>query len=161
MGTHFQKISVPREQHGRAGNLDKLSQNVGASRIVKEGSEFRLLKSKFGGSTETESATWVPLESFPHLQQHRWIEPGETITEEQLITTPVADTVAYKVELKVWILRPYYWPKWSWRLPRPLQQWKPNWSTNAIVLVSQIPESNIQPQRSLPLSRDSSDTRQV
>ena len=67
--------------------------NVGLSRVDIDhaGSAMRILahKENFAPS-QAVSAEWDLLGSFPVLEKHSWIEPGEPVREDRLIVLPKA-----------------------------------------------------------------------
>jgi hypothetical protein len=64
--------------------------NVGLSRIdiVKKGIGLRVSQTSTEITDKIVSTKWRHLGTFPILEHHSWIEPGETITECRLILLP-------------------------------------------------------------------------
>jgi hypothetical protein len=64
--------------------------NVGLSRvdIHQKGSGLRVLNEKKSAPKGIISAEWHHLGTFPILENHSWIEPGETVGEEMLVILP-------------------------------------------------------------------------
>jgi hypothetical protein len=84
-------------------NVKITLKNVGLSKvqIMQKGTGFELYSTGPGWSRETLSADWTRHGTFSAFHKHGWIEPGETITDEQLIVVPTTDTVAYRVEFEM------------------------------------------------------------
>ena len=64
--------------------------NVGLSRVDlrQTGSGLRILAAKKNTPMSMISAEWRHLGTFPVLENHAWIEPGETVGEERLVILP-------------------------------------------------------------------------
>lgn len=78
--------------------------NVGLSKVnlQKKGSGFRVFK-YLGGSQPPGARTvkYHRLGTFSVFNDHRWIESGETIKEEQLIRLPKSDDFAFLLEMRI------------------------------------------------------------
>jgi hypothetical protein len=84
-------------------NVKITLKNVGLSKvqIMQKGTGFQLYSAGPGYSRETLSADWTRHGTFSVFHKHGWIEPGETITDDQLIISPTTDAVAYRVEFEM------------------------------------------------------------
>ena len=47
------------------------------------------------------TAGWDLLAAFPVFEDHRWIEPGETIDDVRLVGVPGIDHLAFKVAIRL------------------------------------------------------------
>src|SRR5262249_31424276 len=75
--------------------------NVGYSKaeILKEGSAIRVFATD---PTKTEGpAEWQRVVTIGVFEKHRWIEPGETITDQALVSIAGDDHRAVKLELRL------------------------------------------------------------
>lgn len=80
--------------------------NVGLSKvpIVQEGSGLRILSSDEwmthdGTAPEAPTWTWMATESF--LEDHKWVEPGETVTDSLVFRLPSTLEGPVRLELHV------------------------------------------------------------
>jgi len=78
--------------------------NVGLSKVDISHEGSGLIVSFYNKDTyvpDIHSVDWDELAVFSVLEEHHWIEPGETVNESRMIALPLADTVAVRMALTV------------------------------------------------------------
>lgn len=78
--------------------------NVGLSKvdIEQRGSGLRLFTCDAApDATEAQVAEWTRIKTFSVLEDHQWIEPGESIEEQRLIVLPEDGHLAIQLELRI------------------------------------------------------------
>jgi hypothetical protein len=78
--------------------------NVGLSKveIEQQKSALHVLSYEFPvGTRSIVGATWKDLHVFPVFESHHWIEPGEAIEEQRLMTIPANARTAFQLRLEV------------------------------------------------------------
>ena len=78
--------------------------NVGLSKVDVEpkGTALRVSTHKaLSGLNESLEAEWRHVATFSIFANHRWIEPGETITEDRVIAVPGDNHFAFLLEMRV------------------------------------------------------------
>lgn len=77
--------------------------NVGLSKveIKQDGTSLRIFSAVNDRSAIATSANWDHDGTFSVFSDHSWIEPGETIEDQKLISTPGEDTIAFQAQLRV------------------------------------------------------------
>ncbi len=78
--------------------------NVGLSRvgIQQQGTALQLYSTKEEpAGADPLTAGWDLLAAFPVFEDHRWIEPGETIDDVRLVGVPGIDHLAFKVAIRL------------------------------------------------------------
>jgi hypothetical protein len=83
--------------------LSATVKNVGLSKVMidQDGSGLRVWISLEGWSKEVMAADWKHLGTFPIFKEHAWIEPGEVISDEQMIVVPDKNPISFKLELRI------------------------------------------------------------
>jgi hypothetical protein len=92
--------------HGGVSHLKVTAslKNVGLSKvdIEQKGSGLRVFSYDAAPhATEAHIAEWTRIRTFPVLEDHQWIEPGESIEDERLIVIPEDEHLAIQLELRV------------------------------------------------------------
>jgi len=79
------------------------AKNVGLSRfdIRQSGSGLRVSSVENFAPKTMISAVWRHLGTFPVLEDHSWIEPGETIGEDRLVLLPKDVSHSLLLEVKI------------------------------------------------------------
>jgi hypothetical protein len=81
--------------------------NIGASVVTlqKKGSGLRVNFLAAGQPDAPTAATWEVVRVFDILREHVWIEPGETVSDDQLLDLDIADPTVTLFEVRL---------GWSW-----------------------------------------------
>jgi hypothetical protein len=78
--------------------------NAGLSKVDlhQEGSGLRVFACATGPAvTDARDVEWERIGTFPIFADHRWIEPGEMISEDRMIAVPGKGHVAFLLELRI------------------------------------------------------------
>jgi hypothetical protein len=78
--------------------------NVGLSKLElsQEGSALRIFSHALTKPEGTPAVVeWERLITLPVFEKHKWIEPGETISDQMLMALPDNDQSAIKLELRI------------------------------------------------------------
>lgn len=77
---------------------------VNLSKVIlrQDGSAIRVFTyDASDNSTETQSVNWNRLTTLSVFEQHQWVETGEVIKEQRLISLPPGHYLAFKLDLRI------------------------------------------------------------
>lgn len=78
--------------------------NIGLSKIAVEQTGSAIIVSTFdpkAASGAVDKIKWNDLKAFPVFETHHWIEPGETIEDQQLFVLSSCNEVAIRLRLRL------------------------------------------------------------
>ena len=94
---------IARTDRHLCGRFVVTAKNVGLSRVSfrKHGSGFKVESCRLIEDGPTPILDWGDGHIYEIFEMHDWIEPGETIVEEQLLMIPAGDAVAVRATVRL------------------------------------------------------------
>jgi hypothetical protein len=78
--------------------------NIGISKVdlQQRGTALRIYSChKLDGINKVKSAEWIRVATYSVFENHGWIEAGETIEEQRLVSLPIKQEIAFQFALRV------------------------------------------------------------